>query len=1852
MVTDKKSQLRTLVSILLVVAIFSSFFVIAEIGIIENNEPVSVSIPEENNIEMSLPDEVINETNVTEEISLPIETNKTIEEPVVEEPHLISSILSLVAKANAYVGDLINIEATLTYDNYTPIVGQEINFYTDEFIGSEITNKLGTAEIDWDTSNLLPGTYPITVNFSPSELLEMNSVETNIILETEVVEEVVVNETITLNETIDTDYLTEIQNLTLKNSKRQNVKAKFKVLEKKSAGLGIAEIDKYDLEVIPENIAIKKLVLRNVDLTAETNLGLEELSKDFPSPVGGWSQVFAIDPTGLDFTEGIVTYNATGPELYKCKDYNFEAQNCYGKWILLADGLTPGQEYNFTLTAEDPIFANTVSTCTAVDSGTQHTFADPCDQADGSLVETDDSLVETHTYTKAGYGGVQVFSVDTGVTNCGSITKVELCYEWWGSRAMDVCDVSVDADGGVSKTVVTTTCPGITANPGVTCTDVTALETFVCTNFFGASGTRAEGNLEGNREPSGKGTTETLSIDVLFFNVTYTASDAVFPLVSWVTPTNNSNYSRSSFNQTFNASVFEANPDTVVFSFDNASGTAFNITATNGSGHWAAYYNVSSLAEGTHLVTIFANDTVGNMNNTEQRSFITDYTAPRTNWVTPVNNSNYSRTSYNQTFNVSILEENFVYGVRFSFDNGTGTAFNVTAINGSGHWAIDYNVSSLAEGYYGWNCLGEDFSGNRAFAIANFTLTIDVTAPNVTVILPAADSSFNLTENIEISINVTDRIGVSNVYANLSYPNGSILLITLSNGVNYLNKYNVSFEVPLQVGNYNITFIANDTSNNRNATQTTNFTTTEDFPPTMTVLGCTPASINLGELTKCIATISDNYQLDSVTATVTLPNGTNVSHDASSIASNYFFNFTNSSEAVGEHTVTWFANDTSQNTIFGIDRFNVTDPTAPTITLNTPNNGSNSSSSSITFNFTATDNFYSALNCSVLINGTINQTNSTVRNGSNTLTTISGFTDGDYLWNITCNDDSNNYNRSTSRTFTIDTFGPTFTSLTTFPDAEIDLDPNKNITIFANVTDNTTGISILVVQYKLSTDSTYTNLTNPSYNTQTGIYNVSFNATTAGTYKLRLWANDSAGNSAYSNLVNIDVRLDKNWSRDPSAFTARVGTLNRQIELGNLTINNSGDYALNYTIVSDSNTTTYNQTENFTLAAGEVRQITVYENATDSGIKTSTLNISSNDTTAVPYSLTTTGTVAVAPGQPILITAFTTPTTETLSVTHGDTNIEFIAKIENLGEGNATNVTFFIDIPDDWTLTFGALNNTFSTLNSGGTETLSIEVTIPSSATTGLQNVIANATGLNGSGTDLHNVSGLDLVFADIVEVTVNAVPTVLGAEEVVVETSPGGGSVAPGGAAGAGGGGGALPSQILTSEDVIVIRRGTWETFPISVNNIDEGTELRNMKLELDGFLSQYMSWIPDEIELIQFGESKDFRATIFVPVYFDEADYPITAKITGDVYSTVTERRIKKLTEHRTLILRVVSFDIQDINEKTRLAEQCIAEMENAEFPTSRVKDLFNKARVFVLNEEYLKARDTLEQICDLKDDSFEADKLIKELEEKIVEAKEKGLDVIDTNDDLDLARLAFEREDFSLAIDRAKSAQLTYVYETRGKINILRFIRDNWYYVIAGLILGMMILLCAFKRLRRIIIRQRIRNLNKEEETIYDLIKETQIDYFKSKVISLNQYNHYIGQYEKRVYKIKQIRTKLRNKRAQVLDIRGELKDLTREEKDIHGLIKEAQKSYLMKGKLSRSKFMNEADAYRDRLKEIFHEKEIIKKRLRTQKKRNAIFWFFSNACRLWGLFSRKSKSRTKIVKKKSKKSKKTKRRRKLT
>ncbi len=1340
--------------------------------------------------------------------------------------------------------------------------------------------------------------------------------------------------------------------------------------------------------------------------------------------------------------------------------------------------------------------------------------------------------------------------------------------------------------------------------------------------------------------------------------------DSTFPTPSNITSTPTSpiynNGSLENVSVNFSSSEYPVN---LTFNLYYLNGTLANTTGPIMIGSQNAlpygYLIPSDLSDANLTLNFTLSDNAGNTNTSTVGTIVVDSTFPTSSNITSVPTSPIYNNGSLENVSVNFSSSEYPVNLTFNLYYLNGTLANTTGpiILGS-QSALPYGYlipSDLSDANLTLNFTLSDSAGNTNTSTVG-TIVVDTIAPILTGFIPTNASTENASSTIEIAVNVSDASPLTTTLVNLTYPNGTITQLTLVSSLG--TKYNTSFSIGSATGTYNLLFLINDTTNNLNSTQSITFTVSDSGGPILNIGTCTRSIFNLTQSTVCNATISDNVGVDIATVNITLPNGSIQGQTVTNVSSTYNFTFTNS-VLVGNHTVTWRVNDTNNNFKTNLTSFIVNETTAPTITLNSPANGSNSSLTTVNFSITAQDNYYSSFSCSIYINGTVNSTNSTVLNNTVSIFSISGFTNGDHSWYTQCSDNSSNVNTSVTRVFTVDTLNPTFNSFTTTPSSTADLDPNKNITIKANITDNITAISQVIFQYKLSNQTNYTNLT-MVYNPLTLLFNRSFNATQNGTYNLRFWANDSSGNSDTSSISNISVELDRTWIRSPVTFTTIATNANLNVTLGNLTINNTGDFALHFNISSDSNYTHFNDstlfnlsdisTINFTLEAGAVRVLSVNDTSPAAGVKAVSLNISTNSSLTSPISLSTTGSIVVAPGQPVLSLVFTTPSGDTRTVTQGDTGIPFIADIENIGEGNATNVTSSFVLPSGWDVTFGAANKTHDDddmVTGSGAIDHSIEVSIPSNTAAGDYTILINATGLNLSGTSLQS---LGYVFTDSVTVTVQAATTTItsssaGSSSSSSSTSGGSALSSGGGGSGSGGGSGGAIQTIAIPKGVYHITRGTKEIIPVTITNLDEFTTLNDVGMVLTGFLSEYITIKPDTLSGIGYLESKDFTLEISVPSYLSLGTYDLSAEIRGwliSEYPTITGFQGKSLTQTREFVLQVEEASQEDISDQVNFSRRLINAMVGAEFFTQGVEELYQDALRALEKGEYTLAQEYLREIEQLHDASFEANTILLDVQQSITEAQEKWLKTPQTQDVLNLALLAFERGEYATALERAKNAQLTYVLETKNKVNIVRFLMLYWWQSIVAFIAGLLILFFLYRKLRVIVLDQRIKNLNKEEKTIEKLLITVQKRYLKEGTLTEQQFELYVEQYQKRLTKVRQLRVTLRNKRVVILKTSKELALLTKEKGQVRALLRKTQRNYFVAGKINRERFMDDSDMHKTRLSEIEHEESILKEKMarRTKKKllreKGSLFWT------LYGLFkSRRAQKKERKRKAKRKK-----------
>ncbi|MEK6875025.1 MAG: hypothetical protein AABX52_04730, partial [Nanoarchaeota archaeon] len=588
----------------------------------------------------------------------------------------------------------------------------------------------------------------------------------------------------------------------------------------------------------------------------------------------------------------------------------------------------------------------------------------------------------------------------------------------------------------------------------------------------------------------------------------FTVNDNTVPRVTNISPS-----SGLSFNQSTNISI-SANVtdnfavDTVLANVTLPNGTIRSITLRNNSGNIDIWNNTftETRLPGTYNVTFIANDTRSNINSSVTTFFISNDTTNPTVISTGCapfngNTSNIIRCT------ATIIDESII-SVLANVTASTGTLLQQTISNNSATYNFSFSTTQIV-GQYNVTWFARDSTGN--FNRSNDTFSInDPFAPRVTSLEPVLDSNLSVNDSIRIAANVTDTGIIDTVQANITLPNGSIVILILSNSTKDI--YNSTFNNTQLNTTYSVIFIANDSSANTNATQRTNFTLfyTDVSAPTIITPICTPFNLLINQSTFCNATITDNTRITEVIANITQPDG-NILNNITNTNTTIIFNltFTNTSTN-GTYTVRWFAKDPSNNTQNSTTTFIVGDTRPPNITLIRPIQADNFTQLA---NVNITANVSDDLGLST-VTANITRPDSSILtiqlfNGSpfqgNFITTL----DGNYTLRVIANDTTGNTNISPSVTIiTNDTLGPAI--IVIVPQISTNFIYDDIVVITARINDST-GVSNASINITYPTGIVRSiNLSNTTATTFTNTFATN-NEFPSGTYTIRFIATDLFG---------------------------------------------------------------------------------------------------------------------------------------------------------------------------------------------------------------------------------------------------------------------------------------------------------------------------------------------------------------------------------------------------------------------------------------------------------------------------------------------------------------------------------------------------------------------------------------------------------------------------------------------------------------------------------------------------------------------------------------------------------------------
>jgi hypothetical protein len=581
----------------------------------------------------------------------------------------------------------------------------------------------------------------------------------------------------------------------------------------------------FNVEIEPDIAPIKSIKIFELNTSNNFNFGIDDVPEtgDFEK----WIEVYAIDPTKLEFKNATVTAVAKGTTLWKCKDYNFKKQNCYGRWIKIMD-ISPGKAYSFILTKEDPIYAEAATIVECYKDGVNVS----CSVIDSDIISSND----VRGYLDVGnssYSYVQFNFGDMGVNASEPLLKGEVLVEYFDEFNNFTNQILSCYNGtgweNATNPPINTTEQILVFNLTDNCYKPTARANDIRVRFGFWPTSAAPGRVYFDWV-MGRVTTGNSSTPPEVFNL-IPASGTIFDI-----------------NDTIEISAdvtddIEVDRTYVNITFPN--GTVERLNLTNSAGDkYIDTFTIPDL-KGQYNVLFIANDTYGNVNSTETTYFniqkvIAGNATPEAGSLsgtyqsfsgtyveTKTSDDSYYAVEGKQT--PPVATQDLIGNMTLSYDLSSINASVIDYVNGS---IVYCHADSISSG-----CSG----GNPAAGTAG--------AMNI--------YAYNVSSSSWIDIGDINKT-TDNVEATAVWEIDSVM----SDFINSSGWIDMKFEFNLNDGDsaFLIDYAPLLFSENQN--------------PTINSISAVPNPANVNSTITLTANVTDNYQLDIVKFRVTLPNNT------------------------------------------------------------------------------------------------------------------------------------------------------------------------------------------------------------------------------------------------------------------------------------------------------------------------------------------------------------------------------------------------------------------------------------------------------------------------------------------------------------------------------------------------------------------------------------------------------------------------------------------------------------------------------------------------------------------------------------------------------------------------------------------------------------------------------------------------------------------------------------------------------------------------------------------------------------------------------------------------------------------
>jgi len=532
----------------------------------------------------------------------------------------------------------------------------------------------------------------------------------------------------------------------------------------------------------------------------------------------------------------------------------------------------------------------------------------------------------------------------------------------------------------------------------------------------------------------------------------------------------------------------------------------------------------------------------------------------------------------------------------------------------------------------------------------------------------------------------------------------------------------------------------------------------------------------------------------------------------------------------------------------------------------------------------------------------------------------------------------------------------------------------------------------------------------------------------------------------------------------------------------------------------------------------------------------------------------------------------------------------------------AYNVSLSWVLPTGFMNVSGNLASNYTNLSDNNLNYNNINISFSNlaSITSGVKTFYINSYGYNSTGGLIKDVNNVSILNSSV-NVTFLCYSVVDG---IIVEDcgSLDGDYVAPvteittttvvgGGGGGGGAGGGSEDNyfaKFVKSDQRFELVRGKDNEFILTFDNPYPATALKDLKVSLTGLLSEYISISPSTIDYLEGGKSIKINAEIKAPKYFSEGVYNLSLLMRG---KTVVNGSESPFEVKKSIVLRIFELSRADAENMLKEISNYVSEMNKKAFITRGINNLFLEMNSSLDNYQFSRLKESYDAAKLIYENAITSDKEIKDMQNKLEEARLNGIKTPETSKIVLMSEAAFVRGDYATAIARLKEAKLSYALEVKGEFNLIAYVKRNPAQSGGIAVLSLFIIISSSVFIRYKLLKLKFKILSEEETLLIGLMKVVQKECFENGKMSMEEYENTMNQYEIRLNVVISDKIETETKLVNIMKIaRGNEMALREEERRLKDLIKQTQQLYFEKGKLETRIYENMLKSYGKRLTEV--------------------------------------------------------------